>query len=130
MEKKRKPEIANEITPLLLESKMPPEPTIEAPAIKPVEPVVQETPAMPSEMQCTGAILLQAANYLIGVTYYITEVIKNQLNLPEKDLFAKTERLIYLPLFEPSKEAEKYIKDNFPDSHHIQNQSIVFKYWF
>jgi len=93
--------------PLKLEFKEPKIETKEpeAPAPKPEVSIIK--PELPMEMPCTGAILLQAADYLIGGTYYITEVIKNQLNLPEKDLFAKTERLIYLPLFEPAKEAEK-----------------------
>jgi len=53
-----------------------------------------------SEMPCTGAIFLKAADYLIGGSCYITELIKNSLSIDSDDLLAKTEGLIYLPLFE------------------------------
>ncbi len=46
-----------------------------------------------------GAILLKAADYLLGGTYYITEAIKNRLNIRTADLLAKTETLLYQPLF-------------------------------
>lgn len=55
---------------------------------------------LPSERECTGAILLKAADYLIGGSSYIAEAIKRLLNTQEPDLLAKTESLIYRPLFE------------------------------
>ncbi|MHB8154818.1 MAG: hypothetical protein ACYDFR_02050 [Candidatus Omnitrophota bacterium] len=55
-----------------------------------------------SEMPCTGAIFLKAADCLIGGSYQIAELIKSSLNIDSDDLLAKTEGLIYLPLFEKS----------------------------
>jgi len=51
-------------------------------------------------MPCTGAILLKAADYLLGGSQRIAELIKNSLNIDKDGLLAKTEALIYLPLFQ------------------------------
>ena len=79
-------------------------------AVKPPEPLppekVPEKPPvelpevqLPSEMPCTGAILLKAADILLAGSRRIAELIKNSLNVDKDDLLAKTEALIYLPLF-------------------------------
>lgn len=46
-----------------------------------------------------GAILLKAADYLVGGSYYITEVIKSRFKSQLPYLQAKTEALLYSPLF-------------------------------
>ncbi|MDD5560992.1 MAG: hypothetical protein PHT50_02535 [Candidatus Omnitrophica bacterium] len=56
------------------------------------------------EIQCTGAILLKAADSLIGGSLSIIESVKNSLKIGIDDIMAKTEGLIYLPLFEKSQE--------------------------
>jgi hypothetical protein len=63
------------------------------------EPVLREEPVAlkpeePKELECTGAILLQAVDYLIGGTYYINEAIKKGLTNGE-DSLAKIERLLW-----------------------------------
>lgn len=82
----------------------PAEPVLKEPAKMPVETQVDITLETPSEMECTGAILLKAADYLIKGSYYITKAINDRLNKQEKELLAKTESLIYLPLFKLTKE--------------------------
>ena len=52
------------------------------------------------EEQCSGAILLKAADYLVKGSHYINETIKNRLNNRAPELLAKTEALIYLSLFD------------------------------
>lgn len=88
-----------------IKAEVPPEPVVEQPIVKqpvamPVEPQPEIHIESPSEMQCTGAILLKAADYLIGGSYSITEAIRDRLNTQKNDLLAKTESLIYLSLFE------------------------------
>jgi len=88
-----------------IKAEVPPEPVVEQPIVEqpvamPVEPQPEIHIESPSEMQCTGAILLKAADYLIGGSYSITEAIKSRLNTQKNDLLAKTESLIYLSLFE------------------------------
>ena len=93
-------------TPVEIEAKKPVEPVVEEPVAMPVEAQVDIHVETPSETQCTGAILLKAADYLMGGSYYITEAIRNRLNKQEGELLAKTESLIYHSLFETPKEAE------------------------
>lgn len=54
------------------------------------------------EVKGSGAILLKAVDYLIGGSSYITEAIKNRLKTQVSELLAKTEFLIYSPLFDIS----------------------------
>lgn len=69
---------------------------IQGPVEKPVEtPPVDVQVEEPSEVPCSGAILLKAADYLTGGIYYITEAIRNRLNLKGSDVYAKTESLLY-----------------------------------
>jgi len=51
------------------------------------------------EAQGLGAILLKAADYLIGGSCLMAEAIKNRLNIQPAQTLANTESLIYLPLF-------------------------------
>lgn len=81
---------------------IPVEQTNITPVDKPVEklePIESPDPEIqieePSEMPCSGAILLKAADYLTGGIYYITEAIKSRLNSQAPELFAKTEHLLY-----------------------------------
>jgi len=53
-----------------------------------------------AEAEGLGTMLLKAADYLLRGTYYISEAIKNRLDYNHSDLLAKTEALLYLPLFE------------------------------
>ncbi|MDD5681433.1 MAG: hypothetical protein PHI59_09370 [Candidatus Omnitrophica bacterium] len=111
-----KPEKLPEKQPseLLLETK--PEKPVEKPVEKPPEKLPEKQPAellkaevqthLPSEMPCTGAILLKAADCLIGGSRHITELIKSSLNIAGDDLLAKTEGLIYLPLFEKPQQGQ------------------------
>lgn len=90
-----KPEV-----PLEIKAEVPAEPAVEQPVAMPVEPQPEIRVESPSETLCTGAILLKATDYLIRGSYNITEAIKNRLNRLENGLLAKTESLIYLPLFD------------------------------
>ena len=104
--KKRKQEASIELIefkpemPREIKAEMPAEPTAAQPVITPIEEKAAVQIESPAQGECTGAILLKAADYLIRGSYNIKEVIKNQLNKQESDLLAKTESLIYLPLFE------------------------------
>ncbi len=77
--------------------------------IKVAEPLVEIKAQEPKKIACTGAILLKAADYLIGGSYYFSDAIKARLNRPNEDFLAKTESLIYLGLFQGAKEAPKSI---------------------
>lgn len=69
---------------------------VQSPVENPVEtPPVDVQVEEPSEVPCSGAILLKAADYLTGGIYYITEAIRNRLNLKGSDVYAKTESLLY-----------------------------------
>jgi hypothetical protein len=71
----------------------------EEPVSKTEEPVTEEPVEVkseePKELECTGAILLKAADYLIGGTYYINEAIKKGLTQQEEDSLAKIESLLW-----------------------------------
>ncbi|MFH1655284.1 MAG: hypothetical protein ABH954_01580, partial [Candidatus Omnitrophota bacterium] len=65
---------------------------------------------MPSERGCSGAILLKSADLLLGGSYSITEAIKKGLNKEDGEfppLLAKTEGLIFKPLFKESEDGLK-----------------------
>ncbi len=88
----------------LLPEKVPEKPPVELPNVQPEpQPVpqreLQPEVQLPSEMPCTGAILLKAADNLLAGSRRIAELIKNSLNVDRDDLLAKTEALIYLSLF-------------------------------
>lgn len=70
-----------------------------------IEPQIQ-VQVTPKEWECSGAILLKAADYLLGGSHYIAQAIHKQLNRREEELLAKTECLIYLSLFDLSQEAQ------------------------
>ncbi|TAM43790.1 helix-turn-helix domain-containing protein, partial [bacterium] len=96
------PEVVKPPEPLPPE-KPPEKPPEELPKIQPIsQPEVQ----LPSEMPCTGAILLKAADFLLGGSQRITELIKNSLNIDNEEIGAKTEALIYLPFFQAPQEGQ------------------------
>jgi len=112
-----KPEPAKPEIPVPEEVKPPePLPSEKAPEKPPEElPKVQPVPRretqpeapLPSEMPCTGAILLKAADFLLGGSRRIAELIKNSLNnIDNEEIWAKTEALIYLPLFQAPQEGQ------------------------
>ena len=90
-----------------------PEPAVEIPA--PPEPAAEVMPAAQPEpaeeilaqpavifpdheVEASGALILKAADYLLGGSFYLCELLKNRLGLAVKDLLAKTETLLYDPL--------------------------------
>lgn len=85
----------------------PPEKPIEKPReIPPVTPPEEEIPVpveakeqLPKETETTGAILLGAADYLMGGSINLEKEIKTHLGRPDNDLLAKIKSLILLPLF-------------------------------
>jgi len=91
------------------EPKIPPapQPTVPTPAA-PAPPTPQPK-APPEAVSATGpqntlhkalssgAILLKAADYLIGGSHHIYEIIKKHLNTSDRDILAKIESLIYTP---------------------------------
>ena len=85
------------------ESKPEKQPEEELPKVQPEpQPLIE----LPSEMPCTGAILLKAADFLLGGSRRIAELIKNSLNIDNEDIWPKTEALIYLPLFQKPQEGQ------------------------
>lgn len=65
------------------------------------EPVAVKETILAQDRECSGAILLKAADCLTSCSYYICEAIKNRLNLENNDILARIEALIFKPLFEP-----------------------------
>jgi hypothetical protein len=86
-----------------------PEPPVEKaheiPAVvPPVERVeIEAVPPLSSEGICTGALLLKAADALLGGSYYFSKDIMTRLGRREDGFAAKTEALIYFPLLEADK---------------------------
>lgn len=60
----------------------------------------------PQEIEYTGAILLNATDYLLGGSYYFSDAIKTRLIRQDDDLAAKTEALVCMPIFEGDKESQ------------------------
>jgi len=58
---------------------------------------IEKTPE-PISLHTTGAIILKAADYLFGGTFYLSEIIKNRLISRPHDAVALTETLLYAPL--------------------------------
>lgn len=76
----------------------PPEPEpIPEPVIEPVAEIKAE---IILETQTTGAILLKAADLLIGGISRINEIIRSRVRIFTPDLFVKTEILLYSLLFD------------------------------
>lgn len=92
--------------PVEIQPQEPAKAIIKEPVVIPAEAGVEIQIEAPSPTQGTGAILLKAADFIIKGSYYITEAIKSQLNRQEDDLLAKTESIIYKPLFRLSPEKE------------------------
>jgi hypothetical protein len=93
------------IEPMVSEPIVSSEKTIEEPVVTSAEDRLDIKLEVPSESECSGAILLKAADCLLGGSQYITAAVKNRLNKQEGDLLAKTESLIYLPLLGLDEEA-------------------------
>ncbi|MDD2752600.1 MAG: hypothetical protein PHN59_05670 [Candidatus Omnitrophica bacterium] len=66
------------------------------PEIKAAEP--ESIAATPISLETTGAVILKAADYLFGGTFYLSEIIKNRLISRPPDALALTETLLYAPL--------------------------------
>ncbi|MDD5166734.1 MAG: helix-turn-helix domain-containing protein [Candidatus Omnitrophica bacterium] len=97
------PPVVEKLEPPVVEK--PPEEPIIAPVEKSVEKPMEVPPVeiyaeLPSEQPCTGAILLKAADCLIGGSNFIAELIKARLIRRGDEALPLTESLIYLPLFE------------------------------
>jgi hypothetical protein len=60
---------------------------------------------IPQEVFSSGAILLKAADSLISGSISFSELIKNRLGVVDPEALAKTESLLYLPLFAPGLDA-------------------------
>ncbi|HTZ11339.1 MAG TPA: hypothetical protein VMD04_03030 [Candidatus Margulisiibacteriota bacterium] len=63
------------------------------------EPAPPAFPRIPVGEVVPGLVILKAADYLVKGSYYISEVLKNRLNLENKDMLPNTEALLYLPFF-------------------------------
>ena len=73
----------------------------EAIAEEPVEtPTITVEETLPVETETTGAVLLKAADALIGGSLAIGSSLGKRLSINEKDILGLTEGLLYLPLFE------------------------------
>ncbi|MFA5411597.1 MAG: helix-turn-helix domain-containing protein [Candidatus Omnitrophota bacterium] len=102
-------EKAEEVPPEEAPPQVPPPPAVpeekaeEAPAeeIK-ISPAPSE---LPTEADGLGAIMLKAADYLIGGSSAFTEIIQARLKSAEPDFLAKNEALIYASLFDISESA-------------------------
>jgi hypothetical protein len=117
---KEEPPKETEETPVKeVPAEKPPEPPAEEAILAPVDKSVEKLITTPSfeiytetlsEQPCTGAILLKAAECLIGGSQHVTALIKNRLARRDEDILSLTESLIYLPLFEKGI-ANKEIED-------------------
>lgn len=84
--------------PPIIEEPVVEKPVIEVPPEKIIESQVKIEPQIILEPEYSGAIILKAVDYLLGGTYYITEALKNRINLPRDELLAKTEACLYRDL--------------------------------
>lgn len=73
----------------------------------PIQALAQIPLEIMQKLLSSGIILLRAADCLIGGSYYISETIKRHLRLPDNNLLAKIECLLYAPLLEISEELLK-----------------------
>ena len=111
-------------------------PPAPAPIIEePLKPAAEEV----IETECTGAILLKAMDALIRGAHFIVGEISRQLASAPADLSAKTEALIYMPLFNLSGmakgklfdplcalvEKEIFLEDIFTYVNSLQSVSIT-----
>lgn len=63
------------------------------------------------EAENLGQVLLKAADYLLGGANYLAEEIKKNLGQERTDILAKTEGLIYPPLFGSPKDLSSYLNE-------------------
>ncbi|HLD82480.1 MAG TPA: hypothetical protein VI976_00835 [Candidatus Omnitrophota bacterium] len=114
--------------PVAVEKVIPaPTPLVEEPVKRALReaPPIEIALEMPLERECSGAILLKAADYLLGGSEQILEAIKIRLSQPVVNLKAKVEGLIYMPLFELSQEANEN-KDFFGLWSLLDKELIVY----
>jgi hypothetical protein len=71
---------------------------------------------MPSETQCAGAVLLKAADYLLGGSHLMAEAINNRLSIPIPEILTKTEALLYQPLLGPLEKTTEKILSSYLDA--------------
>jgi hypothetical protein len=109
-------------------------PAIEGPLQEPVTPIeIQpeisiEKVEEPLGTQCTGAIFLKAADYIMGGSGSLAEAIKNSLTREASDIITITELLIYLQLnkLDIDKISEAELKELLPlVGRRITGQDIV-----
>lgn len=74
-------------------------PAVEKPQEAPEEISVEKPVQIPVGTHCTGAILLKAIDSLLGGAQQVTNAIKIRLGSKADDLLAKTEAILYGPLF-------------------------------
>ena len=69
-----------------------------------VEQKISLEPEVPAVADCSGAVFLKAADYIMGGSHYLSEAIKNRLNTQKEDIPSRTEHLIYMYLLELEQE--------------------------
>jgi len=99
--------------------------------LRPIEPQALEIPELEegAELECPGAILLKAADYLIGGSFYFTDSIRQYIRLPQAELLARTEGAIYLPLCETLK-IDKTASCPWPFLYKVFSKEELFAYLF
>jgi hypothetical protein len=98
---------------------------------KPIEPETLEIPTIKegASFECPGAILLKAADYLIGGSFYFADAIRQYIRLPQAELLARTEAAIYLPLCEALK-IDDASPCPWPFLYRVFNKEELFAYLF
>ena len=138
------PEVQPEATPPIIEKPTPeampllPFETerqqVESPKAKqlqPIEPEALEIPMIEEQggFACPGAILLKAADYLIGGSFYFADAIREYIRLPQAELLSRTEGAIYLPLCEALK-IDKTAPCPWPFLYRVFSKEELFAYLF
>ena len=96
--------IEESVPPVKIE--VPLEPVAKAPRETPPKIPLEIVNVEEREVECSGAMILKAADYLIGGAQIISEAIAKSIEIPDANLITKTEGLIYSALFDLSKENE------------------------
>lgn len=99
--------------------------------LRPLEPQTLEIPKIKEgeSFECPGAILLKAADYLIGGSFYFADAIREYIRLPQAELLAKTEAAIYMPMCETLKIDESSACP-WPFLYKVFNKEELFAYLF
>ena len=98
---------------------------------QPLEPEAVEIPTMEeyTNLECPGAVLLKAADYLIGGSFYFADAIRQYMRLSPAELLARTEAAIYLPLCETLK-IDKAAPYPWPFLYKVFSKEELFSYLF